>query len=105
MSINCRIADLQCKEVINICDGCRLGFISDVEVDVCTGKLVSIIVPGQWSIFTLFCRGEEYVICWDQIEKIGDDIVLVRFDAAAYASKNCDNQRKNKRDRKKRYWI
>ena len=23
--MNCRFADFRCKEVINICDGCRLG--------------------------------------------------------------------------------
>ena len=26
--MNCRFADFRCKEVINICDGCRLGFVS-----------------------------------------------------------------------------
>ena len=29
-----RIRDLKCKEVINICDGCRLGYVDDVEVRV-----------------------------------------------------------------------
>ena len=103
MNINCRIAELQCKEVINICDGARLGYISDVEVDICTGKLVSIIVPGRWSLFALFTRCEEYVICWEQIEKIGDDIVLVKFDASS-----CDvrgRECRNKKEKRKRYWI
>ena len=25
--MNCRFADFRCKEVINICDGCRLGYV------------------------------------------------------------------------------
>ena len=32
--MQCRIRDLRCKEVINICDGCRLGFVGDVDVKV-----------------------------------------------------------------------
>ncbi len=105
MGINCRIAELQCKEVINVCDGCRLGYICDVEVDVCTGKLVSIIVPGRWSIFTLFSGSDEYVICWDQIEKIGDDIVLVRFDTSSCDIGNRQCRGKNRKEKRKRYWI
>ena len=31
-----RICDLREKEVINICDGERLGFVEDVEFDLCT---------------------------------------------------------------------
>ena len=42
-----RIADLQCKEVVNITDGCRLGYVSDVEIDILTGKVVAIVVPGK----------------------------------------------------------
>ena len=30
--MKCRMVELRCKEVINICDGCRLGFVGDVEV-------------------------------------------------------------------------
>lgn len=46
-----RIADLQCKEVVNITDGCRLGYVSDVELDILTGKVVAIVVPGKCLLF------------------------------------------------------
>ena len=42
-----RIADLQCKEVVNITDGSRLGYVGDVEIDVLTGRVVAIVVPGR----------------------------------------------------------
>jgi len=74
---HCRITDLRCKEVINICDGCRLGFPCDVEVDVVTGQLMAIVVPGPCSFFGLFGKGEEFVVPWDCIKRIGDDIILV----------------------------
>ena len=28
-----RLADLRCKEVVNVCDGARLGFVADVVID------------------------------------------------------------------------
>ncbi len=73
----CRVTDLRCKEVINIRDGARLGYISDVEVDVDCGQVVAIVVPGCG--FSLF-GGEDYVIPWENICRIGEDIVLVDFE-------------------------
>lgn len=49
-----RICDLREKEVINICDGERLGFVEDVEFDLCTGKITHIIIPGP-------CK---FLVCW-----------------------------------------
>lgn len=80
MAACCRIVDLRCKEVINLCDGARLGYIGDVEVDVVCGRVVAVVVPGRCRLFGLLGREEDYVIPWEAIEKIGDDIVLVRYD-------------------------
>ena len=75
----CRIADLRCKEVINICDGLRLGFVSDVYLNVVSGQIVSLVVPGRCRICGMFGREDDYVIPWECIRKIGDDIVLVEI--------------------------
>lgn len=72
-----RIADLRHKEVINISDGKRLGFVKDAEFSLETGKITALILPGRWSIFRLLGRIEEMVIPWRDIKKIGDDIILV----------------------------
>ena len=72
-----RIADLQCKEVVNITDGCRLGYVSDVEIDILTGKVVAILVPGKCRFFGLFGRADDYVIPWQCIRRFGEDIILV----------------------------
>jgi sporulation protein YlmC with PRC-barrel domain len=45
--MQCRIADLRCKEVVNVCDGERLGFVEDVLIDTVTGRMVAIVVPGR----------------------------------------------------------
>lgn len=72
-----RIEHLRQKEVINICDGARLGYVSDVCFDILSGQLISIIVPGPCRFFGLFGRDKEYVISWECIKRIGDDIILV----------------------------
>ena len=72
-----RFTQLQCKEVICIRDGRRLGFISDVQVDVPEGKVCAVIVPGPCRLFGVAGRHDDYVIPWDCIRRIGPDIVLV----------------------------
>ena len=74
-----RICDLREKEVINICDGERLGFVEDVEFDLCTGKITHIIVPGPCKFFGVLGREEEYVIEICHICKIGTDLILARY--------------------------
>lgn len=85
MAQSCRIANLRCKEVINLCDGCRLGYVGDVEIDVLCGRVVAIVVPGRCRFFGLFGREDDYIIPWESIEKIGDDIILVRYDVPRMA--------------------
>jgi YlmC/YmxH family sporulation protein len=77
MSVQCRIADLRCKEVINICNGMRMGFVSDVLVDIRNGCVVAIVVPGPCRILGLFWREDDFIIPWECIKRIGDDIILI----------------------------
>ena len=70
-------SELRCKEVINIQDGKRLGFVSDLELDKETGRVLSICVPCPGRFFGLFGSSGIYVIGWQCIRKIGDDLILV----------------------------
>ena len=72
-----KFSDLHCKEVICISDGRRLGYISDIRVELPEGQIVAIIVPGPCRFFGLLGRRDDYVIPWRCIKKIGPDIVLV----------------------------
>ena len=72
-----KFTDLHCKEVIAVCDGRRLGYISDIRVELPEGQIVAIIVPGPCRFFGLLGRRDDYVIPWRCIKKIGPDIVLV----------------------------
>ena len=40
------LGDLRRKEVVNIRDGTRLGFVTDVEIDEVDGRIESLVVPG-----------------------------------------------------------
>lgn len=75
--MDCRFSDLRYKEVINICDGCRLGYVGDLELQLPEGRIIALIVPGPYRFFGLFGRGEEYYIPWECIKQIGDDIILI----------------------------
>ena len=75
--MQCRIRELRRKEVINICDGCRLGFVADVDVRVPEGQVTAIVVFGPCPFFGLFGRGEDFYIPWECIQRFGSDIILV----------------------------
>lgn len=53
----CRFTLLRRKEVINLCDGCRLGCVGDVEVQIPEGTVKALIVFGPCRFFGLFGRG------------------------------------------------
>ena len=72
-----RFFQLRRKEVINLCDGCKLGYVGDLEICLPEGPVKAIIVFGPCRFFGLFGRGEDYYIPWDCVQKFGDDIVLI----------------------------
>ena len=88
-----RIIDLKLREVINVCTGMRLGFVCDVILNTATGQVLAIVVPGRCRIFGLF-GWDDYVIPWECIRKIGDDIILVEI-----------NGEYRREKRIKRFWI
>lgn len=71
--------DFKHKEVININNGKRLGFVQDVCADLETGKITQIIVPGSNKIMNIFSTNNEIVIPWENIKCIGDDLILVEI--------------------------
>lgn len=75
-----RAYSLRQKEVINVLDGTRLGFVSDVEINLADGRIEGIVIPGQTRLFGLLGKDNEYIIPWDNIIKVGEDIILVEMD-------------------------
>ena len=71
--------DSKHKEVVNITDGKRLGFVQDVCADLESGVITSIIVPGNNKLIKIFSGNNDIVIPWEKIKCIGDDIILVEI--------------------------
>ncbi|WP_294410535.1 YlmC/YmxH family sporulation protein [uncultured Ruminococcus sp.] len=65
------------KEVIDISTGERLGFIDDIELDIESGTVKSLIIYGGARLFGFFGREEDSVIACSEIKVIGSDVVLV----------------------------
>ncbi len=75
--MKCSLNELKTKEVINVSDGARLGFVSDVLIDLKTGNLTALLVPGAYRLMGFLGKEDDIVIRWEKIKKIGDDIIIV----------------------------
>lgn len=71
-----RLSDLQNKDVVDISSGDRIGNVIDVEISSDTGNIMKIIVYDKKGLFNML-RSDEISISWNQIKKIGSDVILV----------------------------
>ena len=90
----CSTADLREKEVINLCDGGRLGYVNDFEIEICEARVTALIIPAEIGIFG-FPKGESFVIPWDKIECIGEDTILVKVNISELH--RCKSEKKKHR--------
>ena len=82
--MECRVADLRWKEIIDIGDGTRYGYVGDVELDTASGQVRALVVYGRLRLLGLLGRTEDRVFPWSSIRRFGEDIILV--DASARGS-------------------
>lgn len=75
-----RLKDLQNKEIVNIIDGSKIGFIDDLEIDISTGKIQNILIFQKNKSFGFLEHiSSEYIIEWDEIKMIGNQTILVEI--------------------------
>ena len=91
------LSSLTEKQVVNLCDGKILGCIVDFCIDICSGCLTSIIIPGEGGIFG-FKKGTEIVIPWEKIKKIGKDTVIVDIGPLPRDCDACNDKKRRKKD-------
>ena len=77
--------DLCAMEVINLCDGGRLGYPNALELSAEDGKITALIIPRECGFLGLG-KTERYRIPWCRIECIGEDAILVKLTAAELTS-------------------
>ena len=78
---------LKQKEVINVCDGFRFGYVNNLVIDTCCGKITDLIVPVQTKNGIFYSKDKEYVSPWEKICRIGKDIILVEVNTAEVCRK------------------
>ena len=89
----CSTEDIRKKEIINLCDGARLGCATDFEINVCDARILALIVPsGAWFNFG---KCDKIIIPWDKIECIGEDTILVKLESIDVGN-NTNARRKGK---------
>lgn len=79
--MKCCLSDLRYKEVIDLTTGQRLGYVCDAEIDLEQGKIVSLIVPGQKKLGGLLSGDDDYILPWESISRLGEDIILAEVAA------------------------
>lgn len=73
-----RLSDLQAKKIVSIASGRNLGMIIDVDV-LENGTIESLIIEQNKNIFSLN-RESDTRVFWNDIEKIGEDVILIKKD-------------------------
>ncbi len=74
-----RISDLASLEVINLEDGRVMGLIDDLEIDLDRGRITSVVIPAPSGFWSFLSGGREHVIGWENIVKIGEEVILIRY--------------------------
>ena len=72
-----RLSELQYKDIVNL-EGKKIGNIIDVKIDR-TGKLISLVIEENKKFIRLKSSDSETEIPWDRIERIGEDVILVKL--------------------------
>ena len=73
-----RLSELQNKEVLNMEDGKVIGKIIDVVIND-KGNIEKIVVEKYKFIISMFTSHAEIEVPWHNIDKIGEDVILISF--------------------------
>lgn len=71
--------ELRAKEVVNMCDGRKLGNIIDLIFDSSCARITGLVVPCEKSFLNIFKNSNDIFIPYKCIRKIGSDIILVEL--------------------------
>ena len=76
------------KDVIGIANGQNIGRVDDIEFCSENALVKNLVIFGRPKFFGLLGRGEDVKIPWENVVKIGQDVVLVN---------KCETDKKIKR--------
>ena len=70
------LSELQNKDIVSIKDGKKIGNIVDININK-EGNISALIIGKSKISFNLFKNNSDEEIKWNQIKKIGEDVILV----------------------------
>lgn len=73
------LTELKLKEVINIENGEKLGFVDDIEFESETGSVAAIVIFGRKRLFGFLGKDSDIIFSCKDVELIGKDTILVRY--------------------------
>ena len=73
-----RLSDLQSKDIVNVNDGRKLGTIIDVSIN--DEGVIDCLIADSGKFFSRLSNRGEIEVKWNQVKKIGDDVILVNVD-------------------------
>ena len=74
-----RLSELQNKNLVNVSNGKNIGNIIDVNIDYQSGNIKSFIIESKGSILTFLNKDNDMEVKWNDIQKIGVDVILVNL--------------------------
>lgn len=89
--------ELRCKEVVNVLNGARMGHVIDMIIDRNGKDVLGVVVPGTRKLFR---ANEDIFVPWNNIDKIGNDVILIALDvqSAACVAKVKSKDKQNSSD-------
>lgn len=97
--MGCTTCELREKDVINMCDGKKLGIVTELEIDVSCGRVCAIIVVPD-TIGGILKSKNQVIVPWDKIMKIGKDTILVEAPPQAPKCDSCESDMKCRKGHK-----
>jgi len=93
------LSQLREKDVINLCNASRLGYINEVEFDSCSGQITALVLCRNTGLFG-WGKEDSLLLPWSRIECIVEDAVLVKISDEEYT---CLASEKSKRKKTRGY--
>lgn len=72
-----RLSDLQTKNIVSMDSGKNIGSIIDVKINE-KGMIEALVIEQNRNMLSFLNRDGESFIYWNDIAKIGEDVILVR---------------------------
>lgn len=70
------LSDLQEKDIVDINNGKKVGRVIDAKIDN-EGKIIYLVIDSKKSIRNILSNSSDINISFNQIKKIGEDVILI----------------------------